>query len=65
MTSSLTTATSTEPRKFDSGILPVGSSWKYVGSLKGEPTFYTCTLQPEYESYVNRAVSSSSPTLAT
>jgi len=39
------TATSTEPRKFDSGILPVGSSWKYVVTKRGI-YFYTCTLHP-------------------
>src|SRR5258706_5745119 len=39
------TATSTEPRKFDSGILPVGSSWKYVVTKRGT-YFYTCTLHP-------------------
>ena len=39
------TATSTEPRKFDSGILPVGSSWKYVVTKRGT-YFYACTLHP-------------------
>jgi plastocyanin len=39
------TATSTEPKKFDSGILPVGSSWKYVVT-KGGTYFYNCTLHP-------------------
>ena len=39
------TATSTEPKKFDSGILPVGSSWKYVVTKRGT-YFYTCTLHP-------------------
>jgi len=40
------TATSTaQPKKFDSGILPVGSSWKYVVT-KRETYFYTCTLHP-------------------
>ena len=40
------TATSTaQPKKFDSGILPVGSSWKYVVTKK-ETYFYTCTLHP-------------------
>ena len=40
------TATSTaQPKKFDSGILPVGSSWKYVVTKRGT-YFYTCTLHP-------------------
>lgn len=39
------TATSTKPKKFDSGILPVGSSWKYVVSKRGT-YFYNCTLHP-------------------
>ena len=39
------TATSTEPKKFDSGILPVGSSWKYVVTKRGT-YFYNCTLHP-------------------
>jgi plastocyanin len=39
------TATSTKPKKFDSGILPVGSSWKYVVTKRGT-YFYTCTLHP-------------------
>jgi plastocyanin len=40
------TATSTaEPKKFDSGILPVGSSWKYVITKRGT-YFYNCTLHP-------------------
>src|SRR6266849_3710672 len=34
-----------EWRKFDSGILPVGSSWKYVVTKRGT-YFYTCTLHP-------------------
>jgi plastocyanin len=32
------TATSTKPKKFDSGILPVGSSWKYVVTNVVHPT---------------------------
>ena len=40
------TATSTtKPKKFDSGILPVGSSWKYVVTKRGT-YFYNCTLHP-------------------
>jgi plastocyanin len=39
------TATSTEPTKFDSGVLPVGSSWKYVVTKRGT-YFYNCTLHP-------------------
>ena len=39
------TATSTKPKKFDSGILPVGSSWKYVATKRGT-YFYDCTLHP-------------------
>lgn len=39
------TATSTKPKKFDSGILPVGSSWKYVVPKRGT-YFYNCTLHP-------------------
>jgi len=39
------TATSTGPKKFDSGILPVGSSWKYVATRRGS-YFYNCTLHP-------------------
>jgi plastocyanin len=40
------TATSTaQPKQFDSGILPVGSSWKYVVTKRGA-YFYTCTLHP-------------------
>ena len=40
------TATSTAtPKKFDSGILPVGSSWKYVVTKRGT-YFYDCTLHP-------------------
>ena len=39
------TATSTKPKKFDSGILPVGSSWKYVATKRGT-YFYNCTLHP-------------------
>lgn len=40
------TATSTaQPKKFDSGILPVGSSWKYVATKRGT-YFYDCTLHP-------------------
>jgi plastocyanin len=40
------TATSTaQPKTFDSGILPVGSSWKYVVTKRGT-YFYTCTLHP-------------------
>ena len=40
------TATSTaEPKKFDSGILPVGSSWKYVATKRGT-YLYNCTLHP-------------------
>ena len=61
------TATSTKPKRFDSGILPVGSSWEYVvtcGHYKGNLLLYLY-FAPEYESYLNRAVSSSSPALAT
>jgi len=39
------TATSTKPKKFDSGILPVGSSWEYVAVKKGT-YLYNCTLHP-------------------
>jgi len=39
------TATSTKPKKFDSGILPVGSSWKYVVTKRGT-YLYDCTLHP-------------------
>ena len=39
------TATSTKPKKFDSGILSVGSSWEYVAKKKGT-YFYDCTLHP-------------------
>ena len=39
------TATSTEPNKFDSGILLVGSSWKYVVTKRGTYS-YNCTLHP-------------------
>jgi plastocyanin len=39
------TATSTGPKKFDSGILPVGSSWKYMVTKRGS-YFYNCTLHP-------------------
>jgi plastocyanin len=39
------TATSTEPKKFDSGILAVGSSWKYVVTKRGT-YLYNCTLHP-------------------
>jgi plastocyanin len=39
------TATSTRPKKFDSGILPVGSSWKYVATKRGI-YLYDCTLHP-------------------
>jgi len=38
-------ATSTKPKRFDSGILPVGSSWEYVVTIRGT-YFYTCTLHP-------------------
>lgn len=39
------TATSTKPKKFDSGILPVGGFWKYVVTKRGT-YFYNCTLHP-------------------
>jgi plastocyanin len=42
------TATSTEPKKFDSGILTVGSSWKYVVTKRGT-YFYNCTLHPNIQ----------------
>ena len=46
------TATSTEPKKFDSGILPVGSSWKYVVTKRGT-YFYNCTLHPNMKAQLN------------
>ena len=39
------TATSTKSKKFDSGILSVGSSWEYVAKKRGT-YFYDCTLHP-------------------
>lgn len=39
------TATSIEPKKFDSGILLIGSSWKYVVTKRGT-YLYNCTLHP-------------------
>ena len=39
------TATSTKPKKFDSGILSVGSSWEYVATKRGT-YLYDCTLHP-------------------
>jgi plastocyanin len=45
------TATSTEPKKFDSGILPVGSSWKYVFTKRGT-YFYYCTLHPNMKAQI-------------
>lgn len=39
------TATSTKPKRFDSGILSVGSSWEYVAKKRGT-YFYDCTLHP-------------------
>jgi len=38
-------AVSTEPKKFDSATIPVGSSWKYQTTRKGD-YFYQCTLHP-------------------